>query len=861
MVNTFTFGTSLAPGVNLTQTILDTTPAPLANHAIAYLFVTVPGPGWEASPDNYSQLTPLVPTPVASLADYLDLIGGVVPNPAIDYEAFVSYKSVESFFANSGGSGVLYVVRTVITPQCKLELDSPTVDNHNYFTIKVDGVYYGDTDAGFNDLAGDPVKLITTTGIDLEDNTFDIVDFLKSNADFTLAYEVIDTPGQFTAGLVYFASRESGSIVDVQNFLSSAALPSVFGDLTSAGTVTKIANKRELNFKLELESSPTTGNRIYAVDPDLFDTGYYTRLDGAADANPNDFTNFDTVAGTALTADQFSAILNLYLVQNDPDVTSGGTDTVFVATNGAGDNFPIPVFNDTLAVADHYVAIPVNNAPYPVVTESGVGVATRQLDGVGENRLIYYVASLSGSDVRWAPVADISTVDFTVKSVQQFSVLAGSPSNRVVITTNGATVDAHEDSLLIKLGDALNDSTVILEESPNVDRGHDVNLVTVPALAVGVPFIISGDLSKGIYSWDMIASLEATSTINVPPYVWSATSPNGNVEHKLLNLISPDSEAIQTADSLTGPRLSDYVFTIRNSVNDVNLFPGFLLCPEAYAKFDSVLSGDSATVERDRRIAISSALNEVARNLNWFALVDDDANSLTSLDSTNEFNALTNSVGSGDGHFAFYYPWLITIENRKLPASPFVAGVALNRYTTESFAEPPAGVNYPLQGVLRPQYKLVRSQLEVNSPRGMNAIVTVPNAGVVVFGARTTATNTPVQFVNSRVVVNIVFQALKNSFDSFIFNAIRTDNVSVFNGVRTTATTILQDLFLRGALLGATPEDAYLIVCDNTNNTPANLAQGIVFCDIILAPASTLERLEIRTTVTSAGQVQSTLNV
>lgn len=867
MVNSFTFGTSLAPGVSITQSVLDTVAAPLTNHAIAYLFVTVPGDVWDSTADDYSPLVPLTPTPVASLGDYLELIGGTVPNPAIDYEAYVSYKSVEAFYANSGGSGVLYVIRTVVTPQCKLTLDAATA-NFNYYSIRIDGVYYGDTDAGFNDGDGIPVKLITTTGLDLADNAFDIYNFLASDSAFTLGYELIDVPGQFTNNppFIYFARKESGQLAVIENFWSVASLPTDLPTLSgqAGGTVTKIAQKRELNFKLEPDYNSATGLTIWYINPDLFNSDYYT------DQTAGEFTYFDGTDGSALTAEQISGLINLYLVDQYPSITSTNFDTAVALGSGAGP-FPQPLAPNT-AAASNIVAIPANFGPYPSVTDTSGDV--RILGGVGEEHLVFFstATTLDGlTDVRWTAGLDLETIstEQAVKSVQQFSVLVGSPSNRVVITTNGANIDAHEDSLLTKLGDALADSTVVLEETtPNILRASKTNH-NITALFFDpthfIPWIIEGTVTKGIYSWDLVASLTATSTVNVSPYVWPATAASGQVEHKLANYLHPDAEALagNGFDELSGPRLSDYVYTIRNSVDDVNLFPGFLLCPEGFAKYDTTLSSFTGTVTeaRDNRIAIASVLNEVAQRRNWMALIDENPASLTSLDSTNEFNELTNSVGSGDGHFAFYYPYVLNVENVKLPPSPFVAGIALNRYTTESFSQPPAGTLYPLQGVLRPVYKLVRSQLEVNSPRGMNPIVTIPNAGVVVFGARTTATNTPLQFINSRVSVNIVLQSLANSFDGFVFSALSTDNVTIFNAIRTTATTILQNLYIEGALLGATPADAYLVVCDTTNNTPANLAAGLVFCDIILAPASTLERLVIRTTVTSAGQVQSTLNV
>ena len=49
-----------------------------------------------------------------------------------------------------------------------------------------------------------------------------------------------------------------------------------------------------------------------------------------------------------------------------------------------------------------------------------------------------------------------------------------------------------------------------------------------------------------------------------------------------------------------------------------------------------------------------------------------------------------------------------------------------------------------------------------------------------------------------------------------------------------------------GALFGATPAEAYLVVCDATNNLPNDLEAGKVVVDVIVKPAPILEALHVR---------------
>ncbi|MGW1867962.1 phage tail sheath C-terminal domain-containing protein [Streptomyces mauvecolor] len=55
------------------------------------------------------------------------------------------------------------------------------------------------------------------------------------------------------------------------------------------------------------------------------------------------------------------------------------------------------------------------------------------------------------------------------------------------------------------------------------------------------------------------------------------------------------------------------------------------------------------------------------------------------------------------------------------------------------------------------------------------------------------------------------------------------------------ALTILTSRWQQGTLAGKTPDEAFYVICDNTNNTPANIDEGKVICDIGIAPVRPAE--------------------
>ena len=65
----------------------------------------------------------------------------------------------------------------------------------------------------------------------------------------------------------------------------------------------------------------------------------------------------------------------------------------------------------------------------------------------------------------------------------------------------------------------------------------------------------------------------------------------------------------------------------------------------------------------------------------------------------------------------------------------------------------------------------------------------------------------------------------------------------------------MSQLYRQGALFGARPEQAYLVVCSDANNSVTDLENGTLRLDAYVATSPTLERLVVTVVRTPAGQV------
>lgn len=218
------------------------------------------------------------------------------------------------------------------------------------------------------------------------------------------------------------------------------------------------------------------------------------------------------------------------------------------------------------------------------------------------------------------------------------------------------------------------------------------------------------------------------------------------------------------------------------------------------------------------------------------------------------------------GFIAYYGSYVETVPGQYVPATPFVAGVALRRYRSEGFQFPPAGVKYQLSNAVGVQIPVNSAQQNLLNPDGCNVVRSLPgypDTAVFIWGGRTrinpaVADQRKFQFVNTRVIQNVVFGSLRSAFDNEIFSVIDGFGV-VFNQIVSIGNSVLNQLYTAGALYGAQPSDAFQVICDDRINTSENLENGIVFVKVFDVPVPALERIEIDLIRVSIGQMNQEL--
>ena len=95
---------------------------------------------------------------------------------------------------------------------------------------------------------------------------------------------------------------------------------------------------------------------------------------------------------------------------------------------------------------------------------------------------------------------------------------------------------------------------------------------------------------------------------------------------------------------------------------------------------------------------------------------------------------------------------------------------------------------------------------------------------------------------------------LRRSLEAgFAWIAFEPNNPATWDVLRRRVTEFLSGLYTRGMLAGGNLEEAFYVKCDAETNPPENVEQGILTCDIGVAPVTPAEFIMISLTQQMGG--------
>lgn len=238
---------------------------------------------------------------------------------------------------------------------------------------------------------------------------------------------------------------------------------------------------------------------------------------------------------------------------------------------------------------------------------------------------------------------------------------------------------------------------------------------------------------------------------------------------------------------------------------------------------------------------VNAALAKAEVRGDSFVIIDPAAGGTTSAAVT----AVTASYNTSTGFGAVYYPMLKMLDPAKSGIGAIrncypggaVAGIYARMERERSVAKAPAGLSVQIANAIGLETAYTESVAGTLYEAGVNTFRAVPGGGITINGARTLKKNYPDKYIPIRRSLNYVKSSVKSLTQFAVFEP---NDERLWNTIEMRLNRFLTDFWGSGGLRGRTADEAFYILCDDTNNTNASIAAGQVNVEVgvsLLYPA------------------------
>jgi phage tail sheath protein FI len=204
---------------------------------------------------------------------------------------------------------------------------------------------------------------------------------------------------------------------------------------------------------------------------------------------------------------------------------------------------------------------------------------------------------------------------------------------------------------------------------------------------------------------------------------------------------------------------------------------------------------------------------------------------------------LDGAAGLRSANAAVYFPRMDIADplnqQRLRPVSPSgtVAGLWARTDGARGVWKAPAGTAATLAGVQKLEYVLTDPENGVLNPLAINCLRNFPIYGPVCWGARTLNGADQMadqwKYIPVRRLALYIEESLYRGTKWAVFEP---NDTPLWAQLRLNVGSFMQTLFRQGAFQGSTPQQAYFVLCDATNNPQASINQGVVNITVGFAP-------------------------
>lgn len=225
-----------------------------------------------------------------------------------------------------------------------------------------------------------------------------------------------------------------------------------------------------------------------------------------------------------------------------------------------------------------------------------------------------------------------------------------------------------------------------------------------------------------------------------------------------------------------------------------------------------------------------------------FAVLDAPRDA-TSVDDLNKHRSAYDTT-----YAALYAPWVKVFDPLLkrpafLPPSGSVCGVYARTDIQRGVHKAPA--NEIVQGCTGLSVTYNEAEQGKLNPNGVNLIRALPGQGIRVWGARTCSSDGNWKYVNVRRLFIFLEESIRKNTGWAVFEP---NDEGLWARVKGTITLFLETQRRNGALMGATPDEAYYVEVGKSTMSQDDILNGRLICVIGVAPARPAEFVIFRIT-------------
>lgn len=233
---------------------------------------------------------------------------------------------------------------------------------------------------------------------------------------------------------------------------------------------------------------------------------------------------------------------------------------------------------------------------------------------------------------------------------------------------------------------------------------------------------------------------------------------------------------------------------------------------------------------------VNGALAYAESRGNGFVIIDPNPTATSASDALSLTNTYTTSPGWG----AVYYPAVVMYDPAKTGPGALrttapggaIMGAYVRSERQRSVAKAPAGFTLDLRNVWALSTEFTEAEVGTLYQSNVNTLRYIAGTGAIINGARTLERTAPDMYIPIRRSLNYLKARLK---ETTAFAVFEPNDERLWEIIRVRVGKELTDFWAKGGLKGATPDSAFYVKCDRTNNTSATIAEGEVHVEVGLA--------------------------